>query len=83
MDELDLSPILIPAQSEDPHGEKGFDPSKMLTMLPLNVHCMGIGSSRKIERAYYKDLAFSVLTGNQQTDYSRISEVSASQPRCA
>jgi len=55
----------------------------MLTMLPLNVHFMGIVSSRKIERAYYEGLAFSVLTGNQQTDYRRIREVSASQPRCA
>jgi hypothetical protein len=26
VDELDLSSILIPAQSMDPRGEKGFDP---------------------------------------------------------
>ena len=26
VDELDLSEILIPAQSKDPRGEKGFDP---------------------------------------------------------
>ena len=31
-------------------------------------------SCRKIERACYEDLAFRVLTGNQQPDYSRISE---------
>ncbi len=35
---------------------------------------MGIPSSRKIERACYEDLAFRVLTGNQQPDHSRISE---------
>jgi len=33
-----------------------------------------IVSSRKIERACYEDLAFRVLTGNQQPDHSRISE---------
>ena len=26
VDELDLSAILIPAQSQDPHGENGFEP---------------------------------------------------------
>ncbi len=26
VDELDLSMILVPAQSNDPRGEKGFDP---------------------------------------------------------
>ena len=34
VDELDLSEILIPTQTKDPHGEKGFDPS-MMTMLLL------------------------------------------------
>jgi transposase len=29
---------------------------------------VGIASSRKIERACYEDLAFRVLTGNQQPD---------------
>jgi hypothetical protein len=31
-------------------------------------------SSRRIERACYEDLAFRVLTGNQQPDHTRISE---------
>jgi transposase len=73
VDELDLSEILIPAQAKDPRGEKGFDP-RMLTMLLLYAYCVGIVSSRKIERACYEDLAFRVLTGNQQPDHSRISE---------
>jgi len=71
--ELDLSEILIPAQSKDPRGEKGFDP-RMMTMLLLYSYCIGTISSRKIERACYEDLAFRVLTGNQQPDHSRISE---------
>jgi transposase len=73
VDELDLSQIVIPAQSNDPRGEKGFDP-RMMTMLLLYAYCVGIVSSRKIERACYEDLAFRVLTANQQPDHSRISE---------
>jgi transposase len=73
VDELDLGAILIPAQSKDPRGEKGFDP-RMMTMLLLYGYCVGIVSSRRIERACYEDLAFRVLTANQQPDHSRISE---------
>jgi transposase len=73
VDELDLSEVLIPAQAKDPRGEKGFDP-RMMTMLLLYAYCVGTVSSRKIERACYEDLAFRVLTGNQQPDHSRISE---------
>ena len=74
VDELDLSVILIPAQAKEPRGEKGFDP-RMLSMLLLYAYCVGTVSSRKIARACYEDLAFLVLTGNQQPDHSRISEI--------
>ncbi len=73
VDELDLSQILIPAQATEPRGEQGFDP-RMLSLLVLYPYCVGIISSPKIERACYEDLAFRVLTGNQQPDHSRISE---------
>jgi transposase len=73
VDVLDLSAIVIPAQAKDPRGGKGFDP-RMMTLLLLYAYCAGIVSSRKIERACYEDLAFRVLTGNQQPDHSRISE---------
>jgi transposase len=73
VDELDLSDILTPARAKDPRGEKGFDP-RMMTLLLLYAYCVGIVSSRKIERACYEDLAFRVLTGNQQPDHCRISE---------
>ena len=45
-----------------------------MTLLLLYGYCVGIVSSRRIERACYEDLAFRVLTGNQQPDHSRISE---------
>ncbi len=73
VNELDLSQILIPAQAKDPRGEKGFDP-RMMTLLLLYAYCVGIVSFRRIEWACYEDLAFRVLTGNQQPDHSRISE---------
>jgi len=73
VDVLNLSAIVIPAQAKDPRGEKGFDP-RMMMLLLLYAYCVGTVSSRKIERACYEDLAFRVLTGNQQPDHSRISE---------
>jgi transposase len=73
VDELDLSAIVIPAQAKDSRGEKGFDP-RMMTLLLLYAYCIGVVSSRRIERSCYEDLAFRVLTGNQQPDHSRISE---------
>ena len=73
VDDLDLSAILTPARAKDPRGEKGFDP-RMMTLLLLYAYCVGTVSSRKIERACYEDLAFRVLTANQQPDHSSISE---------
>ena len=72
-EELDFSPILAPTRQKDARGEKGFDP-RMLTVLLLYAYCVGIASSRKIERACYEDAAFRVITGNQQPDHSRISD---------
>ena len=45
-----------------------------MTLLLLYAYCVGIVSSRKIDRACYEELAFRVLTPNQQPDHSRISE---------
>ena len=40
----------------------------------LYGYCVGLASSRKIEKACSEDLAFRVLSGNQQPDHTRISE---------
>jgi hypothetical protein len=45
-----------------------------LVVLLLYAYCVGIPSSRRIERACWEDAAFRVLTGNQQPDHSRISD---------
>ena len=43
-------------------------------VLLLYAYCVGLPSSRKIEKACWEDAAFRVLTGNQQPDHSRISD---------
>ncbi|MCU0528750.1 MAG: IS1182 family transposase, partial [Cyanobium sp. Prado107] len=71
--ELDLEEIHAPYRQKDPRGEKAYDP-RMMVMLLLYAYCVGLPSSRKIEKACWEDAAFRVLTGNQQPDHSRISD---------
>ena len=73
VDELDLSSIHAKYQAKDPRGWKPYDP-RMMTLLLLYGYCVGVPSSRKIERATYEDVAFRVLSGDQHPDHTRISE---------
>ena len=57
VDELDLSPVLIPAQADDPRGETGFDPrmstklsAMRLRMRLLSASRVGIVSSCKADQ---------------------------------
>jgi transposase len=69
--ELDLGEIHAYYRQKDPRGEKAYDP-RMMVVLLLYAYCVGLPSSRKIEKACWEDAAFRVLTGNQQPDHSRI-----------
>ena len=71
--ELDLSEIHTYYHQKDPRGEKAYDP-RMMVVLLLYAYCVGLPSSRKVEKACWEDAAFRVLTGNQQPDHSRISD---------
>jgi len=71
--ELDLEEIYAVYRQKDPRGEKAYDP-RMMVVLLLYAYCVGLPSSRKIEKACWEDAAFRVLTGNQQPDHSRISD---------
>jgi transposase len=73
IDQLDLDPILQLYRQKDARGEKAYDP-RMIVVLLLYAYCVGLPSSRKIERACYEDLPFRVLSGDQQPDHTRISE---------
>jgi transposase/transposase InsO family protein len=71
--ELDLEDIHAVYRQKDPRGEKAYEP-RMMVVLLLYAYCVGLPSSRKIEKACWEDAAFRVLTGNQQPDHSRISD---------
>ena len=71
--ELDLGEIHSYYRQKDPRGEKAYEP-RMMVVLLLYAYCVGLPSSRKIEKACWEDAAFRVLTGNQQPDHSRISD---------
>jgi len=72
VNELDLSAIY---QSYDSSkgGQPAFDP-KMMTSLLLYAYCVGIASSRKIEKAAYHQIPFRVITADQQPDHDTIAE---------
>ena len=71
--ELDLGEIHAYYRQKDSRGEKAYDP-RMMVVLLLYAYCVGLPSSRRIEKACWEDAAFRVLTGNQQPDHSRISD---------
>ncbi|CAK6694705.1 IS1182 family transposase [Synechococcus sp. BA-124 BA4] len=71
--ELDLEAIHAVYRQRDPRGEKAYEP-RMMVVLLLYAYCVGLPSSRRIEKACWEDAAFRVLTGNQQPDHSRISD---------
>lgn len=72
VDELDLSAIVRPYEAE----ERGFPPYHpvMLTKVLLYAYCVGVFSSRKIERRLLEDVAFRVLAAGNHPDFRTISE---------
>jgi len=71
--QLDLSEIEAVLYGGDPRGTLPYHP-RMMTALLLYGYCVGIRSSRKLERATYEDLRFRVLAGGEHPDHSRISD---------
>ncbi len=72
VNELDLSAIY---QSYDSSkgGQPPFAP-KMMTCLLLYAYCVGIPSSRKIEKATYYQIPFRVIAADQHPDHDTIAE---------
>ena len=56
---------------EDGWGRKAYEPSMMVALV-LHAYCEGERSSRRIERRCREDIAFRVLTANQQPDHATI-----------
>ena len=72
LDRLDLSAI-YDSYDGTKGGQPGFDP-KMMTGLLLYAYCVGLPSSRKIEKATYHQVPLRVLTADQHPDHDTIAE---------
>lgn len=68
---LDLSEITRAIDARDARGEKPYSPV-MMTALLLYAYCVGVYSSRRIERATYEDVAFRVISGGEHPHFTRI-----------
>jgi transposase len=71
VEQLDLSAIL--KVYEEGRGQPPYHPQMMVKLL-LYGYCVGKMSSRKLEEATYDDVAFRVLSANQQPDHASIAE---------
>jgi transposase len=69
-DQLDLAPFLRGYRA-DGHGHPAYDPKSLLGVL-LYGYCVGVRSSRQVERRCHEDIAFRVLAGNQAPDHVTI-----------
>ena len=70
VERLDLSEIYA-SYGGDGRGQPPYDPG-MMTALLLYAYCVGLPSSRRIERAGVEDVAFRVLAANQRPDHDSI-----------
>jgi transposase len=72
VDQLDLSAITAPYEQE----ERGYPPYHpvMLTKVLLYAYCVGVFSSRKIQRRLAEDIAFRMLAADNQPDFRTIAD---------
>ena len=68
VDGLDLSKIYGPYGRRDGRGKAAYHPLMMVRAL-LYGYCVGMMSSRRMERASYEDVAFRYLCANQHPDH--------------
>jgi transposase len=70
VDQLDLT-AFYRVHRHDGHGHPAYDPKTLLGVL-LYAYCLGVRSSRQIERRLPEDVAFRVLAANQAPDHVTI-----------
>ena len=70
--ELDLCAI-YQRYDNSKGGQPPFDPKMMVSLL-FYAYCVGLPSSRKIEKATYERVAFRVLTADQHPDHDTIAD---------
>src|SRR5271168_725943 len=71
VNELDLSAIYAEYERKDGRGLSAYHPL-LMTRLLLYGYCIGITSSRKIEKATYDNLAFRYLSADQHPDHDTL-----------
>ena len=72
VDQLDLSDIMICYQGEE-RGYPPYHPHMMVKVL-LYAYCIGVPSSRKIEKRLNEDIAFRVLAASNTPNFRTISD---------
>jgi transposase len=70
VDTMDLT-VFYSAYRGNGQGGAAFDPAVMVAVL-VYAHAVGVRSSRAMERACQRDVAFRVLTGNLTPDHATI-----------
>jgi transposase len=68
--QVDMEPFYR-VHRNDGHGHPAYDPKTLLGVL-LYGYCIGVRSSRQLERRCTEDLAFRVLAANQTPDHVTI-----------
>ena len=71
VNELDLSAIYAEYYRKDDRGQQGYHPL-LLTRLLLYGYCIGLTSSRRIQKATHDDVAFRYLAADQHPDHDTI-----------
>ncbi len=71
VDHLDLSAIM--SRYEEEKGYPPYHPAMMVKVL-LYAYCIGVPSSRKIEKRLEEDIAFRVLAANNTPDFRTVSD---------
>ncbi len=72
VDQLDLTEIESYYEKED-RGQPPYHP-RMMTKVLVYAYCVGIFSSRKIQKRLIEDVAFRVLAAGNQPDFRTISD---------
>jgi len=72
VDHLDLS-VIMDRYTREERGYPPYHPAMMVKVL-LYAYCIGVGSSRKIEKRLCEDIAFRVLAANNTPDFRTISD---------
>src|SRR3974390_2163979 len=70
-EQLDLTAIYSAYDRRDGRGQEGYHPL-LMTRLLLYGYCVGVASSRALERKSYEDVAFRYLAADQHPDHDTI-----------